>query len=76
MDHYLIIQYVTIDILEDKVVATLMTGNKVFIDDEFNPMCCVFLYNNLIIPNYVVIKNKNLLLDKNKFLMFYNQIIN
>ena len=76
IDNYLLIQYVAIDILEDKVVATLMTGNKVFIDDELNPMCCVFLYNNLIIPDYVVIKNKNLLIDKNKFLMFYNQIIN
>lgn len=76
IDNYLLIQYVAIDILEDKVVATLMTSNKVFIDDELNPMCCVFIYNNLIIPNYVVLKKKNLLLDKNKFFMYYNQIIN
>lgn len=75
-DSYLLIQYVAIDIFDDKVVATLMTNNKAFIDDELNPMCCVFVYDNLITPDYVVIKNRNLLLDKNKFLMFYNQIIN
>lgn len=47
---------------------------KEYIDSKLDPMCCVFTYSNLKIPNYLVIKNKSLLLDVVKFTTLYNQI--
>lgn len=70
------IQFVEIDISEEEIVVSMLDYNKEHIDDELHPMCRIFTYNRLLIPDFVVIKNKKLLLNVNKFLLFYQQIIN
>lgn len=68
------IRYVSIMISENYIVASMLNKDKIYIDNQFNPMCCVFNYSNLILPDYLVIKNKSLLLDVVNFINLYNKI--
>lgn len=70
------IRYVSIEISDDKVVAAMLDADKHYLDNEHSPLCCIFEYNQLVVPKYVVIKNKNILVDINKFYLIYNQIFN
>lgn len=71
-----IIRYVSIEISDDKIVAAMLDADKHYLDNEDSPMCCIFEYNQLVVPKYIVIKNKNLLVDINRFYLIYNQIFN
>lgn len=68
------IRYLSIEISENCIVVSMLGMEKEYIDSKLDPMCCVFTYSNLKIPNYLVIKNKSLLLDVAKFTTLYNQI--
>ena len=39
-------------------------------------MCGVFIYENLIIPDFVVLQTNKLMMSVEKFLMFHQKIIN
>jgi hypothetical protein len=69
------IKYISIEILENKVVVAMLDGKKNYIHNEHDPMCCVFNYKRLIISDFVVIKSRNLMLSTSRFLFYYNQII-
>lgn len=68
------VQYVKIDILEDRVVIGLLDNNKEYINEANKPMCCVFMFRELIIPDNIVIKESNLILSVEKFNHIYKQI--
>lgn len=70
------VHYVSIDISENNVVASMLNSQKGYLDNEQNPMCCVFTFSNLIIPEFLIIKKNKLLLEVAKFINIYNQIRN
>ena len=70
------IHYIAIEIFPDKIVASMLDEKKIYIDNKFEPMCGVFIYENLIIPDFVVLQTNKLMMSVEKFLMFHQKIIN